>query len=81
VLSSTASVMQDATTADMIFPVDELLAFVQEAITLSPGDLIATGTPEGVGAFRSPPVFLAEGDEITVEIEGIGRLTNRVNRR
>lgn len=74
-------VMQDATTADMIFPVDELLAFVQEAITLSPGDLIATGTPEGVGVFRTPPVFLADGDEITVEIDGIGRLTNRVERR
>jgi 2-keto-4-pentenoate hydratase/2-oxohepta-3-ene-1,7-dioic acid hydratase in catechol pathway len=73
-------VMQDATTADMIFPVEELLAFVQEGITLTPGDLIATGTPEGVGAFRVPPVFLADGDEITVEIDGIGRLTNRVGR-
>jgi 2-keto-4-pentenoate hydratase/2-oxohepta-3-ene-1,7-dioic acid hydratase in catechol pathway len=75
------AVMQDATTADMIFPVNELLAFVQEAITLTPGDLIATGTPEGVGVFRTPPVFLADGDEITVEIEGIGRLTNRVGLR
>jgi 2-keto-4-pentenoate hydratase/2-oxohepta-3-ene-1,7-dioic acid hydratase in catechol pathway len=73
-------VTQDATTADMIFPVHELVAFVQEAITLTPGDLRATGTPEGVGAFRAPPVFLADGDEITVEIEGIGRLSNRVNR-
>jgi 2-keto-4-pentenoate hydratase/2-oxohepta-3-ene-1,7-dioic acid hydratase in catechol pathway len=74
-------VMQDATTADMIFPVDELLSFVQQAITLSPGDLVATGTPEGVGAFRVPPVFLGDGDEITVEIDGIGRLTNRVSCR
>ena len=73
-------VMQDATTADMIFPVDELVSFVQQAITLTPGDLIATGTPEGVGAFRVPPVFLGDGDEITVEIDGIGRLTNRVSR-
>ena len=74
-------VMQDATTAEMIFSVDELLSFVQEAITLSPGDLVATGTPEGVGAFRVPPVFLSDGDEITVEIDGIGRLTNRVSCR
>lgn len=74
------SVMQDSSTADMIFPVDEVLSFVQEAITLSPGDLIATGTPAGVGAFRVPPVFLEDGDEITVEIESVGRLTNRVSR-
>lgn len=73
-------VMQDATTADMLFPVDEVVSFVQEAITLTPGDLIATGTPEGVGAFRVPPVFLGDGDEITVEIDGIGRLANRVSR-
>jgi 2-keto-4-pentenoate hydratase/2-oxohepta-3-ene-1,7-dioic acid hydratase in catechol pathway len=70
--------MQEATTADMIFPVAELLAFIGEAITLTPGDLVATGTPEGVGAFRDPPVFLADGDEITVEIDGIGALTNGV---
>jgi 2-keto-4-pentenoate hydratase/2-oxohepta-3-ene-1,7-dioic acid hydratase in catechol pathway len=72
------AVMQDASTADMIFPVDEIVAFVQQAITLAPGDLVATGTPEGVGAFRSPPVFLQDGDEITIEIESIGALTNRV---
>jgi 2-keto-4-pentenoate hydratase/2-oxohepta-3-ene-1,7-dioic acid hydratase in catechol pathway len=71
-------VMQDATTADMIFPVAEVVAFVQEAITLSPGDLLATGTPEGVGVFREPPVFLRDGDEITIDIEGVGTLTNRV---
>jgi 2-keto-4-pentenoate hydratase/2-oxohepta-3-ene-1,7-dioic acid hydratase in catechol pathway len=71
-------VMQNATTADMIFPVAELVAFVQEAVTLSPGDLLATGTPEGVGVFRDPPVFLGDGDEITVDIEGVGTLTNRV---
>ena len=71
-------VMQDASTADMIFTVAELVAFVQEAITLAPGDLLATGTPEGVGAFRDPPVFLRDGDEITVEIESIGTLASRV---
>jgi 2-keto-4-pentenoate hydratase/2-oxohepta-3-ene-1,7-dioic acid hydratase in catechol pathway len=51
---------------------------VSEAITLAPGDLIATGTPEGVGVFRDPPVFLAPGDEIVVEVGAIGRLANRV---
>jgi 2-keto-4-pentenoate hydratase/2-oxohepta-3-ene-1,7-dioic acid hydratase in catechol pathway len=71
-------VMQDSSTAHMIFSVGEILEFVQEAITLAPGDLLATGTPDGVGAFRSPPVFLQDGDEITVEIEGIGVLSNRV---
>jgi 2-keto-4-pentenoate hydratase/2-oxohepta-3-ene-1,7-dioic acid hydratase in catechol pathway len=71
-------VMQDSSTANMIFPVGEILEFVQQAITLAPGDLIATGTPDGVGAFRSPPVFLQHGDEITVEIEGLGALANRV---
>jgi 2-keto-4-pentenoate hydratase/2-oxohepta-3-ene-1,7-dioic acid hydratase in catechol pathway len=72
------AVRQDATTADMIFSVAELIAFASEAITLEPGDLILTGTPAGVGVFRHPPVFLAAGDEVTVEIEGIGSLTNPV---
>jgi 2-keto-4-pentenoate hydratase/2-oxohepta-3-ene-1,7-dioic acid hydratase in catechol pathway len=71
-------VRQDSTTADMIFSVAELIAFASEAITLEPGDLMLTGTPAGVGVFREPPVFLADGDEVTVEIEGIGSLTNRV---
>jgi 2-keto-4-pentenoate hydratase/2-oxohepta-3-ene-1,7-dioic acid hydratase in catechol pathway len=71
-------VMQHASTADMIFSVPEIVAFVQQAITLTPGDLVATGTPEGVGVFRSPPVFLRDGDEISVEIDGVGTLTNRV---
>ncbi|MGZ4317062.1 MAG: fumarylacetoacetate hydrolase family protein [Gaiellaceae bacterium] len=73
--------MQESTTAEMIFGVGELVAFIGEAITLAPGDLIATGTPEGVGVFRDPPVFLADGDEIAVEIDGIGRLASRVVRR
>jgi 2-keto-4-pentenoate hydratase/2-oxohepta-3-ene-1,7-dioic acid hydratase in catechol pathway len=69
---------QDSSTADMIFAVAELIAFASEAITLEPGDLLLTGTPSGVGVFREPPVFLADGDEVTVEIEGIGALTNPV---
>jgi 2-keto-4-pentenoate hydratase/2-oxohepta-3-ene-1,7-dioic acid hydratase in catechol pathway len=70
--------MQDSTTANMVFGVAEIVAFVSQAITLEPGDLIATGTPAGVGAFRKPPVFMQPGDEITIEIEGLGALTNPV---
>jgi 2-keto-4-pentenoate hydratase/2-oxohepta-3-ene-1,7-dioic acid hydratase in catechol pathway len=62
----------------MIFPVAEVIAFVSEAITLEPGDLIATGTPPGVGFARDPQVFLCSGDEVTVEIDGVGTLTNPV---
>jgi len=71
-------VMQDSSTANMVFGVAELIAFVSQAITLEPGDLIATGTPAGVGVFRDPPVLLQPGDEITIEIEGLGALTNPV---
>jgi 2-keto-4-pentenoate hydratase/2-oxohepta-3-ene-1,7-dioic acid hydratase in catechol pathway len=71
-------VMQDSTTANMVFGVAEIVAFVSQAITLEPGDLILTGTPAGVGVFRDPPVLLGPGDEITVEIDGVGVLTNPV---
>jgi 2-keto-4-pentenoate hydratase/2-oxohepta-3-ene-1,7-dioic acid hydratase in catechol pathway len=71
-------VMQESTTAEMVFSVAQLIAFVSEAITLEPGDLIATGTPGGVGAYRDPRVFLKPGDEVTIEIEGVGSLTNPV---
>jgi len=70
--------MQDSSTSHMVFGVAELVAFVSEAITLEPDDLIATGTPAGVGVFRDPQVYLARGDEVTVEIESVGRLTNPV---
>ena len=71
-------VRQDSSTADMVFSVAELIAFASEAITLEPGDLILTGTPGGVGEFRDPPLYLRDGDEVTVEIEGVGTLTNPV---
>lgn len=71
-------VMQDSSTAGMVFGVRELIAFISEGITLEPGDLIVTGTPAGVGFARDPRVFLQPGDTITVEIEGIGELTNPV---
>jgi 2-keto-4-pentenoate hydratase/2-oxohepta-3-ene-1,7-dioic acid hydratase in catechol pathway len=70
--------MQDSTTANMVFGIAQLIAFISQAITLEPGDLIATGTPDGVGVFRDPQVFLQPGDEITIEIEGLGTLTNPV---
>ena len=70
--------MQDAPTHDMIFGVADLIAFASEAITLEPGDLLVTGTPPGVGEARDPQVFLQPGDEVTVEIEGVGTLTNPV---
>jgi 2-keto-4-pentenoate hydratase/2-oxohepta-3-ene-1,7-dioic acid hydratase in catechol pathway len=69
-------VMQASSTAEMIFGVQELIAFASHAFTLLPGDVIVTGTPPGVGVFRDPPVFLNDGDTITVEVEGIGELTN-----
>jgi len=70
--------MQDSNTSNQIFGVAEVIAFVSQAITLEPGDLIITGTPAGVGAFRTPPVWLQPGDEITIEIDGLGRLANPV---
>jgi 2-keto-4-pentenoate hydratase/2-oxohepta-3-ene-1,7-dioic acid hydratase in catechol pathway len=73
-------VMQDSSTAEMIFSVAEVIAFASSTMTLEPGDLIATGTPAGVGFTREPPVFLKDGDEVTVEIEGLGALTNPVPR-
>jgi 2-keto-4-pentenoate hydratase/2-oxohepta-3-ene-1,7-dioic acid hydratase in catechol pathway len=71
-------VLQDSSTAQMVFGVAAVIAHVSQAITLEPGDLIATGTPAGVGAFRHPPVFLRPGDQVTIEIEGLGALTNPV---
>ncbi len=70
--------MQDARTDDMIFDIAHLLAFISDAITLEPGDVVLTGTPSGVGVFRDPPVFLQPGDVAVVEVEGIGRLANPI---
>ena len=69
-------VLQDSTTAEVIFRVDRLIEFISRAFSLLPGDVIATGTPDGVGVFRSPQIFLKDGDVVTVEIEGLGQLTN-----
>ena len=70
--------MQDGTTTEMIFGVAELVAFISRHITLEPGDLIATGTPAGVGVFRDPPIFLEPGDRVRCEIDGIGSLENPI---
>jgi 2-keto-4-pentenoate hydratase/2-oxohepta-3-ene-1,7-dioic acid hydratase in catechol pathway len=72
------SVMQDGTNEDWIFPLGTLLSSLSRAMTLEPGDIVSTGTPRGVGVFQNPPVFMRVGDLITLEIEGIGRLENRI---
>jgi len=71
-------VMQDSSTAQLIFKLEELVAYVSGVCTLSPGDLIFTGTPGGVGFTRRPPVFLKPGDTVEVEIQKIGILRNPV---
>ncbi len=71
-------VVQEATTDDMLFPVDELVSVASEAMTLEPGDIIVTGTPAGVGAFRKPPLWMKHGDVCEVEVEKIGLLRNPV---
>jgi 2-keto-4-pentenoate hydratase/2-oxohepta-3-ene-1,7-dioic acid hydratase in catechol pathway len=71
-------VLQDDSTANMIFPVARLIASASEAMTLNPGDMILTGTPAGVGFARKPPIYLKPGDEVSVTIDGIGELKNRV---
>lgn len=71
-------VMQSGTTADMVHGIPELLEYASRTITLRPGDLIATGTPAGVGFKRDPPVFLHPGDVVTVEVEGIGSVRSPI---
>jgi 2-keto-4-pentenoate hydratase/2-oxohepta-3-ene-1,7-dioic acid hydratase in catechol pathway len=71
-------VMQHASTSDMIFSVAEIIAFLSESTTLLPGTVILTGTPNGVGFTRNPPVFLKPGDVLETEIEGVGMMSNPV---
>ena len=72
------NVMQSSNTRHLIFSVSELIAEISSVMTLQPGNLISTGTPGGVGAARTPPVFLKAGDVVEVEIEGLGVLKNPV---
>ena len=69
---------QSSTTANMIFPVAVILEYLSTGMTLEPGDIISTGTPEGVGLGRTPPEYLQDGDWVETEVEGIGMLRNRV---
>lgn len=71
-------VMQSANTSDMLFPVAETLCLLSEVLTLEPGDVIAMGTPAGVGYARKPPIWMKPGDRIEIEIEGIGTLANPI---
>jgi 2-keto-4-pentenoate hydratase/2-oxohepta-3-ene-1,7-dioic acid hydratase in catechol pathway len=70
--------MQDSNTEQLIFKIPELIAYISQTSTLLPGDIITTGTPPGVGAFRKPPVFLKDGDVVEVEIDKLGQLRNPV---
>lgn len=71
--------LQDSNTGEMIFDIPALIEYITRSITLEPGDVIATGTPSGVGFSRQPPIFLKHGDEVEIFIEKIGSLINRVN--
>jgi len=77
-LTLNGQVVQDSNTSDMIFPCSQLVSYVSKCMTLYPGSIIMTGTPEGVGMGRKPPLWLKDGDTMTVEIEGIGSLANLV---
>jgi 2-keto-4-pentenoate hydratase/2-oxohepta-3-ene-1,7-dioic acid hydratase in catechol pathway len=70
--------VQDSTTANLIFRIDEVISYLSQTSTLEAGDLILTGTPAGVGVFRTPQLLLQPGDEITVEVDGVGSITNPV---
>lgn len=72
------AIVQDASTADMVFSVARLISILSEAITLSSGDIIVSGTPAGVGMARKPPLFMKHGDVCEIEIEGIGILRNKI---
>jgi 2-keto-4-pentenoate hydratase/2-oxohepta-3-ene-1,7-dioic acid hydratase in catechol pathway len=74
------ALMQDSNTDQLIFNISKLVSYFSQSFTLHPGDLIATGTPAGVGFSRRPPVYLKEGDVVEVEIDQIGRISNRVER-
>ena len=71
-------VMQDSNTSDLIFPIAEIIEYLTRGMTLEPGDLIATGTPGGVGDSRVPPRYLVEGDVVEIEVSGVGALRNPV---
>ena len=71
-------VLQDSRTSNLIFDIPTLVAYASQVMTLRPGDLILTGTPDGVGFFRDPKITMKPGDRVEVEVEGVGVLTNPV---
>lgn len=71
-------IKQDSNTSDMVFKVDYLISYLSQTMTLYPGDVILTGTPEGVGNHKKPQEFLKKGDVLESEIQGIGRLRNHI---
>lgn len=77
-LTLNGQTMQHSNTSNLIFSIPYLIHYFSRTITLQPGDILSTGTPGGVGVFRKPPVFLKAGDVVSVTIEGIGTLTNKV---
>lgn len=79
-LTLNGQVMQDSNTSDLVFSCKELVSYLSQCMTLAPGSIIMSGTPSGVGMGQSPQLWLKEGDTVTVEIEGIGSLTNPVIR-
>jgi 2-keto-4-pentenoate hydratase/2-oxohepta-3-ene-1,7-dioic acid hydratase in catechol pathway len=77
-LTLNGQVMQDSNTSNLIFKIPQLIVYLSSVFTLEPGDIIATGTPAGVGFARKPPVYLKPGDEVRIQVEGIGELVNPV---
>jgi 2-keto-4-pentenoate hydratase/2-oxohepta-3-ene-1,7-dioic acid hydratase in catechol pathway len=77
-LTVNGKIRQDSNTSDLLFGVPEIVASLCAALTLEPGDVIATGTPSGVAAGMKEPGFLQTGDEVVASVEGIGSLTNRI---
>ncbi len=73
-----SEMLQHSNTRELIFKIPDLIAFLSSVVTLEPGDVVATGTPSGVGFVRKPPRYLQPGDEVIVTIEGIGELRNPV---
>jgi 2-keto-4-pentenoate hydratase/2-oxohepta-3-ene-1,7-dioic acid hydratase in catechol pathway len=71
-------IRQDSRTSNMIFPIPQIIEQLSRGLTLEPGDIIATGTPAGVGYAMTPPRFLASGDRVTADVEGIGSLENQI---
>ncbi len=76
--AGSAILMQDGSTADLLWSVPSLIEFISRQITLEPGDIIATGTPAGVGVFRDPPVFLEPGDRVRCQVDSIGKVENPI---